>query len=260
MTRISEPQDVKCCICKTNNKVQFVYSTSIFGGPDLDTRPAFMARYNIIFEVNACKNCGYCNMELDKEIHGAKKVIQLSEYQKQLKKRGNPKKANEFSCLAMIYEFKGDIVQAGWQYLKAAWICDDKKMQKQGFEKIKADEKNKGSNSKELILTPQIIAYGKCAATFRHKATDKFQAALKINKPIMKTRGEERLLFTDINRRTGEFNIAEKICLMAQTKKLNQNIRRLLNYELHLCKIKDDTCHNIEDGMEYNGEISGNKQ
>ena len=85
-------------------------------------------------------------------------------------------------------------------------------------------------------------------------------AALKINKPIMKTRGEERLLFTDINRRTGEFNIAEKICLMAQTKKLNQNIRRLLNYELHLCKIKDDTCHNIEDGMEYNGEITGNKQ
>ena len=67
----------------------------------------------------------------------------------------------------------------------------------------------------------------------------------------MKTKGEERLLFADIHRRTGEFNIAEKICLMAQTKKLNQNIRRLLNYELHLCKIKDDTCHNVEDGIDY---------
>ena len=66
MTRVSEYQDVKCCICKTGNKVQFVYSTSILNGPDLDTRPAFMARYNIIYEVNICKNCGYCNMDLDK--------------------------------------------------------------------------------------------------------------------------------------------------------------------------------------------------
>ena len=240
--------------------MRFVYSASIFSGPDLDTRPAFMARYNIIYEVNACKNCGYCNIDLDKEIFGAKKVIQLSEYQKQLKKNKTPKKANEFSCLAIIYEFKGDIVHAGWQYLKAAWICDDKKMQKQGVEKIKADEKNKGNHSRELIFTPQIIAYGKCATIFRQKALEKFQAALTMNKPIMKTRGEERLLFADIHRRAGEFNIAEKICLMAQTKKLNQNIRRLFNYELHLCKIKDDTCHNIEDGMEYNGQIAGNKQ
>ena len=251
MTRISEPQDVQCCICKTNNKEQFVYSASIFCGPDLDTRPAFMARYNIIYEVNACKNCGYCNMDLDKEIFEAKKVIQSPVYQKRLKKRKYPKKANEFSCLAMIYESKGYIVQAGWQYLKSAWICDDKKMQKQGVEKIKADEINKGTNSKGLILSPQIIAYGKSATTFRQKALEKFQAALTMNKPIMKTRGEERLLFADINRRTGKFNIAEEICFMAQTKKLNQNIRRLLNYELHLCKIKDDTCHNVEDGIEY---------
>ncbi len=220
MTRISEPQDVKCCICNANNKVRFVYSTSIFSGPDLDTRPGFMARHNIIYEVFSCKCCGYCNIDLDREIPGAKKVIQSSEYQKQLKKRRNPEKANEFSCLAMIYESRGDIVQAGWQYLKAAWICDDNKKMKQ-------------------------------ASGCRNLALEKFQDALKNNKSVMKTRGEERLLFADIHRRTGKFNLAEKICIMAQRKRLNQNIRRFLNYEFYLCRIKDGTCHNVEDGMDY---------
>ena len=76
----------------------------------------------------------------------------------------------------------------------------------------------------------------------------------------MKTRGEERLLCADIYRRTGKFDLAEKVCIISQRKRLSQNIRRLIDYELHLCRIKDDSCHNVEDGMEYNGEIAGNKQ
>jgi len=87
----------------------------------MDTRPPFMARYNIIYEVFACKNCGYCNIELDKEILNAQKVLQLPEYKAQLKEKKRPNKANEFSCLAMIYESQNKIVQAGWQYLKDAW-------------------------------------------------------------------------------------------------------------------------------------------
>ena len=123
MSRISDPVDVSCCICNAKNKIRYVCSSSIFSGPDLDTRPAFMARYNIGYEVYSCKNCGYCNIELDQEISGADRVIQSSEYKKILKSRKSPKKANEFSCLAMLYDSRGNLVQSGFQETFLNKLC-----------------------------------------------------------------------------------------------------------------------------------------
>ena len=44
-----------CSICKEINKVDEVYSSSSFGSPDLDLRPAFMARYTVSYEIKTCK-------------------------------------------------------------------------------------------------------------------------------------------------------------------------------------------------------------
>ncbi len=246
MSRISDPEDVRCCICNTNNKVRYVCSSSIFSGPDLDTRPAFMARYNIGYEVYSCKKCGYCNTELDQEISGAEKMIQSPEYKKILKSSKSPKKANEFSCLSMLYESSGDLVRAGFHYLKAAWICDDEKIQLEAIEKIRADEENITP-----IITPRISAIAKSAVAFRMQALEKFKAAKKKNKAVMKTKGETRLLKTDILRRMGQFNEAENICRLALKKRLSSRIRHILQYELYLCKNSDDTCRDIETAMKY---------
>jgi len=246
MSRISDPEDVRCCICNTNNKVRYVCSSSIFSGPDLDTRPAFMARYNIGYEVYSCKKCGYCNTELDQEISGAEKMIQSPEYKKILKSSKSPKKANEFSCLSMLYESSGDLVRAGFHYLKAAWICDDEKIQLEAIEKIRADEENITP-----IVTWRMTAMGKAAAAFRKQALEKLQAAQNINKAVMKTKGETRLLKVDLLRRMGQFVAAENICHLALNNRLNSQIRHILQYELYLCKNSDNTCRNVEAAMEY---------
>ena len=246
MSRISDPVDVRCCICNAKNKIRYVCSSSIFSGPDLDTRPAFMARYNIRYEVYSCKNCGYCNIELDQEISGADRVIQSSEYKKILKSRKSPKKANEFSCLAMLYDSKGNLVQSGFQYLKAAWICDDKHKWMKGAQQIKADEENITP-----IITPRMSAIAKSAAAFRIQALEKFKAAEKKNKAVMKTKGETRLLKIDLLRRMGQFDEAENICRLALKKRLGSRIRHILQYELYLCKNRDDACRDIETAMEY---------
>ena len=67
----------------------------------------------------------------------------------------------------------------------------------------------------------------------------------------MKTKGETRLLKTDLLRRMGQFDEAENICRLALKKRLSSRIRHILQYELYLCKNSDDTCRDIETAMEY---------
>ena len=173
-------------------------------------------------------------------------MIQSSEYKKILKSRKSPKKANEFSCLAMLYDSKGNLVQSGFQYLKAAWICDDKHKWMKGAQQIKADEENITP-----IITPRMSTIAKSAVAFRIQALEKFKAAEGKNKAVMKTKGETRLLKVDLLRRMGQFVAAENICHLALNNRLNSQIRHILQYELYLCKNRDDTCRNVEAAMEY---------
>ena len=67
----------------------------------------------------------------------------------------------------------------------------------------------------------------------------------------MKTKGEMRLLEIDLLRRMSQFNEAKNVCRLALNKRLNNQIRHILKYELYLCKNNDDTCHNMDKAMKY---------
>jgi tetratricopeptide (TPR) repeat protein len=96
-----------------------------------------------------------------------------------------------------------------------------------------------------------MSAIAKSAAAFRIQALEKFKAAEKKNKAVMKTKGETRLLKIDLLRRMGQFDEAENICRLALKKRLGSRIRHILQYELYLCKNRDDACRDIETAMEY---------
>ncbi len=57
------PQRVKCIICNAENEIFNLGSTNSFGSPDLDFRPAGMARYTLIYEVQTCIKCDILPVE-----------------------------------------------------------------------------------------------------------------------------------------------------------------------------------------------------
>ena len=118
---------LNCCICNTCNEVDDIYSASGSGAGDLDSRPPFMIRYLVSHQIDVCKKCGYCNTQLDKKLINAEVLIKSSDYKKQLKDLSFSDKASAYCCRAMILESDNQTVDAAWSFLKAAWICDDRK-------------------------------------------------------------------------------------------------------------------------------------
>ena len=66
---------VKCGCCGSKTTVTYIGSTNSFGGCDLDTRPAPMARWTINEWVQACPHCGYVCPSLDRIIDGAETIV-----------------------------------------------------------------------------------------------------------------------------------------------------------------------------------------
>jgi hypothetical protein len=75
--------------------------------------------------VQRCTACGYCAPSLSTEIPGAVDTVRSASYQNQLHSAEYPKLANEFLCLALLYEQDGQLANAGRSAVHAAWVCDD---------------------------------------------------------------------------------------------------------------------------------------
>ena len=206
-----------CSICNEINEVDEIYSSSTFGTPDLDLRPGFMSRYTVSYEIKRCQKCGYCNTDLEKNINNSSKIISSTAYKKQLKMKG-PKKSNDYCCLAMILKENNLIVEAGWSYMKASWICDDKQ---------------KNTHAKRC----------------RQLAFEMFMDALNQNISFLPTRGAEKILLADIKRRMSEYDESNQICIKALKFRLNKSSRKILKYQQLLNTKKDNKVYTYEEAM-----------
>jgi len=215
------PVEVTCSHCGTPSEFMKIGSTSVFGSPDLDLRPAPLARYNSAYDVQRCPHCGYCAPDISAPLvtEAAKHLIASDAYQSQLNHADFPEVANTFICWALLAEAEGgDPKATAWAYLKAAWACDDDNQ-------------------------------GVLARHCRVRAAEYFQQGASDNDAGSEDPGSDEALLTDVLRRTGQFDSARAVCEQGLAMAENQVIQAVLRFQQSLIARQDTGCHTIEQAL-----------
>ena len=209
-------EEKKCALCGQISVFSVINSTSAFGACDLDTRSPGPQRYTINMWVQTCPSCGYCAGSIDEVLNNSQKTIKSSEYINQLNNPGFPKLANAFLCLALIHANAGQLNQAAWSYLHAAWACDDESVD---------------------------AAAVKC----RESAISSMHKALAQGQNFGSQAAVENALLADLYRRSGKYSECIKTCREGLLKKPEGIIEGLLNFQIKLAGKSDNRCHDVSE-------------
>jgi len=243
---------VRCGVCREKVITTRIMSTVRIGNPDLDFRPPIRYRNTIFAWIQRCPRCGYCAPAIaigEKEV--LKPILMSDEYRQQLNSPDFPELANSFLCYSIIAEKGGDLIEAGYHSLYAAWVCDDLHIYSSEEEKV----------------------YNGSARRCRLRALELFQRQKERN-------FRTEIIEIDLLRRTGDFENAiirckevyEKICnleffeknVLPETefmeedmeedpfakKKIFDTFVSILKLQEDLSRRHDTDCYTIDDAME----------
>ncbi len=124
MTTIHE-EVVTCALCRESSSVTVVTSTSSFGSPDLDLRPAEPERSSIFAWVQRCGWCGYCAPTIEEGTPYTHEIVESPSYRALLVDADLPDLARSFLCSSLIFEELEEEAWAARNAIEAAWVCDD---------------------------------------------------------------------------------------------------------------------------------------
>lgn len=152
MTTVHEIEK-KCMHCGSVHRFDVLASTSSFGRPDLDTRPAPLARQAIQFEIERCPNCNYASDDIEEKIDFDDSLLTSDNYLKVLKS-DYPELAKSYILASMIQESIENYAKAALFMLKVCWVLDDNKLdaKKPRLIAVKLFEKIEGEESKLIII------------------------------------------------------------------------------------------------------------
>lgn len=207
-----------CGICGKISEHDIIGSTNAFGSPDLDTRPPGGMRYTINTWVQRCPHCGYCASNIEEASKAADSMISSQEYQSQLGSDEYPELASSFLCKAILEKAKGDLNQAAWTTIHAAWACDDSG----------DDESAK-----------------KC----RMRAVGLIKVAVSSGQKFSGQSGADVAITVDLLRRAGQFDEALQIIDEKQAEINDKIIRKILIFQKELILRSDNQCHTISSAM-----------
>ena len=210
MTTVSQ-KTKKCGYCGTKLFVPIVDSTCVFGYIDLDTRPAPMERYNLEYEIQYCRSCGYCRNDITQ-----KTGKEIAEILKQKLNLGILH--NRFYRAYQIEKAENKMLYSRViNLLRAAWACDDEnKVRKAEFYRKLAVEEI-GDSYKENFMGTEFF----------------------------------RVLKIDLYRRSGYFKQARDIINSTYKERLCEQDRKIIEFERYLAEQKDTGCYTVGDAINH---------
>lgn len=219
MTRM-RPTEIQCCVCGETSTQSLLESTSSFGAPDLDGRPAPLERHTIGMLVQCCPNCGYCARRVDdcgnSTAATLRSFVDDGAYQRQLRDATKPELANQYLCRALLRERANNLAEAADSALHAAWACDDAEL-------------------------PEA------AQECRERAIAYFQRAFAAGQ-IAGLMGEfAGVTLVDLLRRTGRFDEARIEATTRQLKSKDERVRSALALEQEYCDRGDAALHRLDE-------------
>ncbi|MBZ0184455.1 MAG: DUF2225 domain-containing protein [Melioribacteraceae bacterium] len=221
------PQLVNCIICNTQNEVYLLTSTNSFGSPDLDYRPAGMARYTLIYQIQTCSSCGFSapiisedfldmlseeREEQKLQLKLVKELINTKEYKSIINNRKYSDLFNSFYAASLIQEKIGNITTAFHLALKAAWSADDRNNKKAA----------KYARSRALELLEQLTE-------------DDIDKVTKV------------LINIDLLRRNEEFTEVNNLINLARNIIEDEEALKIINYQRDLELKKDSSVRSINE-------------
>lgn len=145
-------RQVTCAICDSVSEQRALQSCCTFEQPDLDGRPAEMARSTMNFWVQTCPECGFCAEHLAQAHPSARDVVRSETYRARLHHPETPALLNHFLCLALLSDAEGNMRNAAECRLHAAWVADDA-----GLEEL---ARRCRSESADLLLNAPALTPG----------------------------------------------------------------------------------------------------
>jgi hypothetical protein len=207
MTTIFE-SDETCAACGTTTKITAIGSTNTMGAPDLDTRPAEMARSTMPLWLHECPACGHIARDLSRAHAVVAEVVRTDAYRAQRRDPAYPELANQFLCATLILEKTWAAKGAFWNAMAAAWACDD-------------------------------AGNADAARRCRLKAIELWHASTE---PVSDQPGGPALVLADLLRRTGQFDRLPPTPADAEPL-----VATLLDFERTLAARRDDRAHRVDE-------------
>jgi hypothetical protein len=192
---------MRCALCGQTSEQKFLVSADQAGPMDLDTRPSEALRSTLSAWVQECPHCGYCAEEVSRAHDGAAARVAGAEYQAQLRSADDPPLARRFLCLSLLEEGAGNLRQAAWRSLHAAWACDD---------------------------AAALDAARRC----RQRAAACIQAGLALSQPLADQAGATDAILADVYRRAGRLEEARMACERGLESTAEAMLRNAFHFQL----------------------------
>lgn len=207
--------DQTCAVCGQTSQQPVISSTSTWGYPDLDLRPAEMQRSSMFAWLHECPHCGYVAHNLENELEVSTNLLKTDAY---LTCEGNDFKSDlsrRFYKHYMISKAENDHGSEFLSLLHCAWTCDD--------------------NDDELAYEIRKLA---------------LQSIDKIDAESDEENNNLMLMKVDLLRRTGQFDkvINDFKDVTLEDKLLND----IITFQIELAMNKDSECHTVDDALKDN--------
>ena len=205
----------KCVVCQAESMQIILLSSSSFSAPDLDLRPASMARNTMQWWIQKCPKCGYVAKDIAAECPSVQDVmdtIKSDAYQSCDGRCPMPKLAQDFYRQFLLATKAKD---AFWALLHAAWECDDY-----------GDEEN--------------------ARYCRSLALEKLNLVIE----QAKNKEELQVVRMDLLRRTANFDM---LIQEYQGKRFSDDtLNQIAAFQLDRARSRDTACYTVTDAMNAN--------
>lgn len=212
------PGTCTCSVCGASTQFHMLASTSTFGSPDLDLRPAEMQRSTMSVWLQECPACGYVAGSVEEFAPVTREWLERSAYRRCEGIDFASPLAARFYRHYMIRTMCHDREGAFFALLHAAWVCDDM-----------GDDKNaRHCREKALPLLDQLIGEGG---------------------PNEETR---RVVKADLLRRSGHFEeLLEEFGALRFTEEIPAKIAA---FHISRAKARDSGCYTVEEAVRGSGE------
>jgi hypothetical protein len=114
-----------CAVCGGLSNQCRLTSTNSFGSPDLDLRPAGMARHTLGMRIQVCPHCGYAAGDISRSADVTREWLKNEIYQTCSGIAFESRTAKAYFRRSLIARQTGDEREEFAALRCAAWVCDD---------------------------------------------------------------------------------------------------------------------------------------
>ena len=199
----------KCPVCKKPSLVSVLTSTSTWGYPDLDLRPAEMQRSSMFAWLAECPHCGYVSGNFNNETDITEEFLQGDDYKSLEGFEFKSDLAKRFFKAFLIAKELNDTRKCFFNLLHCAWACDD------------------AADSNATEIRKKALSY-----------IDAFEAGEDEKQNLL-------CMKADLLRRSGQFDrVVEEFKDVTIGEELHDKI---INFQIGKAEKKDTACYTVED-------------